>query len=267
MDHTLNKSIRIAVGALTVLLILLSAFIVIKAAGDFNVIDENAYNTISVEGNHEIFAAPDIATISFSARGENKELTDAQAEVEKTINAAITAIKNLGVEEKDIKTSYYNSFPVYKYNDKCTDYGCQSGERVLTGYEVSQTITVTIRDLDKVSGVLAAAGTAGASDMNGPSFDIENRDELMQEAREVAIKEAKEKAKVLAADLGVNLGKIVSFYDGGNGYPMPYAMKGGDMDASYAREEMAQSAPAFDPTIPEGENRIYSSVSIVYKIR
>ncbi len=266
MDQTLQKTIKNAVGAFTLVLLLVGVFMVIKIADGFNVIDENSYNTITVEGDHEVFAAPDIATISFGARSEEKELTDAQANVEKTISAAITAIKTLGVDEKDIKTTYYNSFPVYKYNDKCTDYGCQSGERVLTGYEVSQTVSITIRDLDKVSGVLAAAGNAGASDMNGPSFDIENRDELMQEARKEAIKEAKEKAKVLANELDVNLGKIVSYYDGGNGYPMPYMAKGGDMDASYAREE-AQTAPAFDPTIPEGQNRIYSSVSIVYKIR
>lgn len=267
MDQTLQKTIKNAVVALTAVLVLVVIFLVFKVADQVGVSNENEYNTITVEGDHEVFAAPDIATVSFGAREENKDLTVAQADVEKTISAAIIAIKNLGVDEKDIKTTYYNSFPVYKYNDKCTDYGCQSGERVLTGYEVSQTISVTIRDLDKVSGVLAAAGTAGASDINGPSFEIENRDELMQEARKEAIKEAKEKAKVLADELGVNLGKIVSYYDGGNGYPMPYAMKGGDMDSSYAREEMAQSAPAFDPTIPEGENRIYSNVSIVYKIR
>ncbi len=266
MDQNLQKSIKNAVIALTAVLVLAALFLVFKVADQVGVSDENEYNTITVEGDHEVFAAPDIATISFGARAEEKELTDAQANVDKTISAAITAIKNLGVEDKDIKTTYYNSFPVYKYNDKCTAYGCQSGEKELTGYEVSQTVSVTIRDLDKVSGVLAAAGTAGASDMNGPSFDIENRDELMQEARKEAIKEAKAKAKVLADELGVNLGKIVSYYDGGNGYPMPMMAKGGDMDASYAREE-AQSAPAFDPTIPEGQNRIYSSVSIVYKIR
>lgn len=267
MDQTLQKNIKNAVIALTAVLVLVTIFLVLKVAGEFNVIDENDYNTITVEGDHEVFAAPDIATVSFSVRAENLDLVKAQEQAEKSAAAAISALKNLGIEEKDIQTSYYNASPRYEWDQKCGQFGCETGERKLVGYEVNETVTVKVRDLTKVSGAIGALGGAKVTDIQGPNFDIENRDELVQEARREAIKEAKAKAKVLADDLGVNLGKIVSYYDGGYGYPMPYMAKGG-MDADMTvREEMAQSSPAANPTISEGENRIYSSVSIVYKIR
>lgn len=267
MDHTLQKTIKNAVIALTAVLVLVALFLVMRVADLVGVSNENEYNTITVEGDHEVFAAPDIATVSFSVRAENLDLVKAQEQAETSAASAIAGLKNLGIDEKDIQTTYYNASPRYEWDQKCGQYGCETGERKLVGYEVNETVTIKIRDLSKVSGAIGALGGAKVSDIQGPNFDIENRDELVQEAREVAIKEAKEKAKVLAKELGVRLGKIVSYYDGGYGYPMPYMAKGG-MDADMAvREEMAQSAPAANPTISEGENRIYSNVSIVYKIR
>lgn len=259
MDQNLQKVVKGAISALTLLLMLVSIFFGLKIAGEFDVIEENDYNTITVEGDHEIFSSPDIATISFTAKSENKDLTTAQTGVDRVVALAVDKIKDLGVLEEDIKTTYYNSYPRYDYNQDCNQYRCVDGERSLIAYEVTQTISLTIRDLSKVSPILAAVGSAGVSDISGPNFDIENRDELMQEVRKEAIKEAKEKAKVLSDDLGVKLGRIVSYYEGGYGVPI-YSMS-----ADMAKE--ASVAESFSPTIPEGQNRIYSSVSIVYKIK
>lgn len=261
MDKDLNKNIKSAVGAFTLVLILAAVFIAIKIAGEFNVIEDNDYNTITVEGDSEVFASPDIATVSFSVRKENLDLNKAQAEAEESVSKALNSIKSLGVEDKDIQTTYYNAAPRYEWNQKCGQYGCETGERVLVGYEVSETVSIKIRDLTKVSPIIGALGSSTVTDISGPNFEIENRDELQQQVREEAIKEARIKAKALAKDLDVKLGKIVTFYEGGYGVPV-YARA--EMDAVMSKEE---SSGTVSPSIEEGQNRIYSSVSVVYRIK
>ncbi len=253
MDKTLKDLIKVA----TLVLVLIAIFFGIEVVKGFKTTDVNAENTITVDGDAEIFAAPDIATISFGASSTMKELKDAQAEVEKNSSAAIEAVKALGIDTKDIQTTYYNAYPQYDY--RCGQFGCGGSNGTLTGYQVTQTTTVKVRDLAKVSQIIGAVGTAKVSDIQGPNFDIENKDALQTEARKEAIKEAKEKAKILADQLGVRLGRIVSFNEGGYGGPIMYAKAEMAMDAGGA------NTPA--PTIETGQNRIYSSVSIVYRVK
>lgn len=245
MNTYTKNLVRVA----TVTLLLVSVFIVVSVVKSFKSSNDVAQNTITVDGDSEVFATPDIASISFGASSTNKDLSTAQVEVEKNSSAAIDAVKNLGVDAKDIQTTYYNANPQYDYNAK---------DRPLIGYQVNQTTTVKIRDLSKVSMILGAIGTAKVSDISGPNFDIENKDALQEQAREEAIKKAKEKAEVLAKDLGVSLGKIVSYNDNNNsGGPIMYAK------ATMAMDSVSEVAP----TIETGQNRIYSSVTIVYKIK
>lgn len=254
----MDKTIKNLAGMATLVLMLVAVFLAIQVVKGLKTTEVNAENTITVDGDSEVFAAPDIATISFGASSTMKELKDAQAEVEKNSSAAINAVKLLGIDAKDIQTTYYNAYPQYDY--KCGVYGCGGSNGTLIGYQVTQTTTVKIHDLSKVSTVLAAVGGAKVSDIQGPNFDIENKDALQTEARKEAIKEAKEKAKVLADQLGVRLGRIVSFNEGGYGGPIMYAKAEMAMDSAGGN-----TAPV--PTIETGQNRIYSSVSIVYRVK
>jgi uncharacterized protein YggE len=254
MEQTYKK----LAGAATLALMLVSVFVAVKIVQGFQSNELSAENTITVDGDAEVFAAPDIATISFGASATNKDLKMAQAEVETNSSAAIDAVKALGIDAKDIQTTYYNAYPQYDY--KCGQFGCGNSNGNLIGYQVTQTTTVKVHDLSKVSSILGAVGGAKVSDIQGPNFDIEKKDELQTQARADAIKEAKEKAKVLAKELGVNLGRIVSFNEGGyGGGPIMYATK----------LESAQDSRAGNPapTIETGQNRIYSSVSIVYRVK
>lgn len=224
-----------------------------------------ASNTISVSGEGEVFGAADIATISFSVREEAKKVADAQTAATTKVKAALAAIRKLGVEDKDIKTENYSSYPKYEYQEgtySCMAIGCPPptpGKSVIVGYEVSQNITITVRNLDNVSAIVEALGSAGVTDMQGPNFSIDEEDELKAEARKQAIDKAREKAEVLAKDLGVSLVRVVSFSEGGN-YPM------------YARMESlsiggAKDSAAPSPEIPQGQEKITSSVTITYEIR
>jgi len=224
----------------------------------------SATNTISVSGDGEVYAAPDIATITFTVTDEAKKVADAQSKVTTKVKEALDAIKALEVADKDIKTESYSSYPKYEYQQSdtatCTIYGCPpSGKQVLVGYEVSQYVTVTVRNLDSVNSIVDALGKAGVTNMQGPNFAIDKQDEVQAEARKQAIDKARAKAEVLARDLGVSLVRIVSFSEGGvyPNYERAMVSSGKGLDIA---------VPA-TPELPQGQEKITSQVTLTYEIR
>ena len=223
-----------------------------------------ATNTISVSGDGEVFAAPDVATISFTVREEAKKVSDAQDKVSIKVKAALVSVKKLGVEDKDIKTENYSSYPKYEWQEaaaSCRGLNCPpvpSGKQVIIGYEVSQHVTVKVRNLEVVNSLVEDLAVAGVTEMQGPNFAIDKEDDLKAEARKQAIDKARTKAEILAHDLGVTLVRIVSFSEGQN-YPMYATMKSVGFGASEA------ATPA--PELPQGEQKITSNVTVTYEIR
>lgn len=224
----------------------------------------SASNTISVSGEGEVMAAPDIATISFSIQEEAKSVSDAQNKVSIKTKDVLASLKKVGIADKDIKTENYSSYPKYEWqagtavclSTVCPPY--RPGKQIIIGYEVSQSVAITVRNLDLVNNVVQALGQAQVSNMYGPNFAIDKEDELKAEARKQAIDKARAKAEVLARDLGVTLVRIVSFSEGGN-YPIMYATKAVGMGAA--------ESPAPAPQLPQGEQKITSSVTVTYEIR
>lgn len=218
-------------------------------------------NVISVSGEGEVFAVPDIAEINFSVRAEKKTIGEAQKEVTAKMNTALDFVKKSGVAEKDIKTTNYNAYPKYNYqygNPGMMSYIPQPYKQVLVGYYVDHFVIIKIRDTDKVGTTLDGLGKLGLSDLSGPNFSIDDDQKIKADARRKAIDDAKAKAEVLASDLGVKLVRITGFSESGN-YPIYYAKSMG-MSAG-----MVESAPT--PDIPKGENKITSNVTITYEIR
>ncbi len=261
-EDTTKKTALRFIPVLTIILSLFLLVHTVNALRDYNR-GEIPNNVISVSGDGEVFAAPDIATFSFSVTQEGRDVKDAQTKVTDKINAAIKAIKDLGVEDKDIKTTEYNAYPKYEYsNSVCTQFSCPPSRQTLVGYEVSQTITVKVRKVDDAGKMLEAAAGAGVTNVSGLSFTIDDEDALTRQARQMAIDEAKEKAKQLAKDLGVRLVRIVNFSENGN-YPIPmyYAR---DMANGMGR---GLETKAEAPSLPTGENKIISNVTITYEIR
>ncbi|MDO8590093.1 MAG: SIMPL domain-containing protein [bacterium] len=220
------------------------------------------YNSISVSGVGEAVSLPDVATFSFTVSGDAKTVSDAQGQVTGKMDAILAGLEALGIEEKDIETTGYNSFPTYEYSGTVCIQSypsyCPPGKQVLTGYEVSHTISVKVRKTEDVGKAFAIVGDNGATGLSGISFTVDDPDKILDEARAEAITNAEKKAKMLAKELGVRLVRVVSFYDNSGGITPYYAEGfGGDMVKS--------SAPA--PTIPAGENKVNVSVTIVYEIR
>src|SRR3989344_1037245 len=222
-----------------------------------------ATNIISFDGKGEVFAVPDLATISFTIRDTQKEMKDAQDKVTAKESAVLSFLSSSGIDKEDIKTENYSSYPKYDYGTPCYGYigiPCRQEEAKIVGYEVSEYVTVKIRDIAKAGDIVQGIGAVGVSEMNGPNFSIENEDKLKETARKLAIDEAKAKAKILSHDLGVRLVRIVNFSENGN-YPIMYANKG------IAMMDSAVSEPAASPELPTGENKIISNVTITYEIR
>jgi uncharacterized protein len=248
-------------------LILLSVFLVVmslQGLKKLKYIGKEIYpqRTIMASGEGEAYAIPDIATFSFSVTEVGDTVKAAQGKADAKIAKALAAVKEGGIDEKDIKTTSYNVYPKYEWNQiYCVRAPCPPGKNVLTGYEVSQTISVKVRDTAKAGDLVTQVGGLGAENISGLEFTVDDKSKYIAEAREEAIAKAKENAKQMAKDLGVSLGKLMYFNENGN-YPTAYyGMEGigGDMKGASIAPQAAQ--------LPAGENKITSSVSITYEIR
>lgn len=225
-----------------------------------------ATNTITVSGQGEVFAVPDTGEFSVTIQEEAKDVATAQDAATKKTNDIVAYLKGAGVEEKDIKTTDYSVYPQYEWtNSVCTPGAtyCPPGKQVLKGFQVSQTLSVKVKDTTKAGELLSGVGSKGASQVSGLSFTVEDEDALKAQAREKAIADAKTKADELASQLGVSIVRVVGFGEDSGGYPIMYA-KTMAMDSA-AGMGVRESAPA--PAIPTGENKISSNVTVTYEIR
>ncbi len=252
--------------ALVVLVFALAAYVailIVNSIKEFHYIGGGVpvTNVVTVQGSGEVFAVPDIATFTFTVTEEKPAAKDAQEASAKKINAIIAYLKENGVDEKDIKTVGYNVFPRYEYEGQlCTQFNCDSGQRVLKGFNASQTISVKVRDTSKAGTLLAGAGTAGATEVSGLDFTIDDEDALLKQARKDAIDDARAKAEELAKDLGVKLVRVVNFSESGGTQPPMFYRADTMMAGGKGGAEVA-------PSVPAGENKLTSSVSITYEIR
>ncbi|MES2059954.1 MAG: SIMPL domain-containing protein [Patescibacteria group bacterium] len=258
----INPPMRIQKAIIAVLSVLF-VFLVFKSITEFKMwstIGSSDQNVITVSGTGETFAVPDIATFTFSVVENGKTVAEAQDKATTKNNAAIKYLKDAGIADKDIKTESYNANPQYAYNQiMCIKYPCPPSQ-TLTGYEVSQTISVKVRDTSKAGNILSGVGALGVSNISGLTFTIDNEDALKAEARSKAIADARSKAEALAKDLGVGLGKVASFSENTGAYPV-YAMKSEAMAVGGGARDVAA------PSVPTGENKVTIDVTVTYKIR
>jgi uncharacterized protein YggE len=224
--------------------------------GDWRGTDK-VVNTISFAGKGEVLVKPDIATVSFGVTAENLDVAKAQTTATTKMNSIIDLLKKQGVSEKDIKLTNYNIYPRYDYVQNATLYP-YTGKQVLSAYVVSQTVEVKIRDISKAGEILTGVGEFGVTEVSGLTFSVDNDQAVKDQARDLAIEDAKTQAQTLAKSLGVRLVKITSFSENGN-YPVYY-----EMNKSMA---LGASADRAVPQVPMGENKITSNVSITYEIK
>lgn len=199
-------------------------------------------HAITVTGDGSVLASPDTAHVTLGVQIQNAELAAAQSQATTNMNAVIDSLKNNGISDKDIKTVTYS---INVNQDP-------KGTGGVTGYTVTNLVDVKISQIDSVGSIIDDAVTAGANNVGGVQFTIEDVDALIQQARERAMQDAHNKAEQLAKLGGVTLGMPISISEGTSTPPQPYAVT--------ARDSMAAGAVP----IQTGQNEINVTVTVSY---
>lgn len=210
--------------------------------------------TITVSGEGKISAKPDIANVSLSVVSKGATVKQVTTDNNTKMNQVLAAVKATGMADKDITTSQYSLYPEYDYGTVTRE-----GTNKIIGYNLTQEITLKVRDLTKVDDILDSGIKAGANQVGSLSFDIDDTGPVKKEARKIAFDKAKEKAQEMAGQAGVTLGRVVTFTEEAQGVVYPYmnfAME------SKAAGDMAAPAPQVQP----GSKELTMSVSVTYEI-
>ena len=169
---------------------------------------------LAVVGEGKIEAVPDTAYIDV---GITVDKAPSVAEVQKKINEInnkiISSLKEIGIGKADIKTSNYSINPNYKY---------ENDENKADGYSGNVTVEIKVRDPQMASKVIETVTSAGANQIHGSRFVIDKPEQYREEARNIAIKNAKEQAEKIAKNLGVRLGKITNIVESLPDQPILY---------------------------------------------
>ncbi|MBW2692834.1 MAG: SIMPL domain-containing protein [Deltaproteobacteria bacterium] len=243
---TLFRPAAIALFAVTLLVV---------ACGDHRVTDlvvnEPSQAGISVSGHGSVVVVPDIAVLTLGVEVIAPTVAAARSKVAGAMKAVRSSLDANDIGGDDIKTLSFNIQPQYQHR--------RDEQREITGYTVSNRVSVKVRDLDTVSTVLDDATEAGgdAARINGISFAVDEPEQYESDARKAAVEDARKRAEELAALAGVKLGKVRSITE--SSASMPFAERG------YGGV-MLQSAAAPRTPISPGETEISLSVSIVYRI-
>lgn len=210
---------------------------------------------ITITGQGEALATPDMATITSGVVADGETAREALDANNAAMAELIDVLKGAGIESRDIQTSGFSVQPNYVYTDKRDENGYQLPPKI-NGYRVSNNVTVRVRDLDSLGGVLDQAVTVGANTISNVAFSVSDPAALLDDARKSAVEDALAKANLYATAAGVDLGEIRMITEqGGGGAPQPVA----DM----RRYAMAESAAV---PVEAGELAYNVSVTIQWAL-
>ncbi len=215
--------------------------------------DNDPTPRISVSGEGEATLAPDMAILNLSVVREAATAREALTANNDAMRKVLASMKESGIAERDLQTSGINIQPRYQYPDK--NNGLK--EARITGYTVSNSLTVRIRDINAVGGILDKSVTLGVNRGGGLQFTNDNPKAALAEARKRAVVEATEKAKTLAEASGVNIGRILDINE--QSY-MPRPIM-------YAQAMRAAAPEADSVPMAAGENSYRVNVNISFEIK
>ena len=198
---------------------------------------------IVVSGQGTLSVAPDLALVSLGVETTAATVADANARATTAMDAVLAAARANGVRDKDIQTRHFNIYPQYDYVEETVD-GRRTSRQVLTGYRVSNSANVKLRDLDSVGDVIDAVVTAGGDDVriNNIRFTVEDTKPMLTRLREMAVRDAMSKARHLATLSNVRLGRLI-YISEGSGAP---SVSGFAESRTFALAAAAYDAPAIE---------------------
>jgi uncharacterized protein YggE len=206
-------------------------------------------HTISVTGTGRVLLTPDIADLRLGVTTTAKTVNEARAANATSMTAVISALKGLGIAERDIQTTTLSLGPVY-------DYPTNGSQPRLTGYTLTNSVAVTIRDLEVAGDVIDGTMAAGATTLDSITFRVADQTAAEKEARQAAMTEAKAKAQTLAAAADVSIDGVASISE--TVAPIPYPVYYGAMAGAAVRD-------AATP-VEAGTNEVSVTIAVVYVI-
>lgn len=214
-----------------------------------NSVVTNKTDSFTVTGEGKVTVKPDIAVITVGVQTTGATVTAVQNNLNTAINNVSAAVKKAGVANKDIQTSNYSINPTIDYTDS---------KQHITGYQASSNLTIKIRAIDTANTVIDAATAAGANSVGGISFDVDDKTTSENEARTLAVADAKKKAENAAATAGFKLGSIVNYQES----------TGGQTPVIRMDAKMNGAGVATVPTnVEQGSTDITMTVTLSYEIR
>lgn len=232
-----------------------------------SVISQDRGVPLVVEGEGKVAVIPDIAIVSLGIEETGTSLLSVQKSVNQKAKDLVDAIKKLGINEKDIKTTSYNIYPEYNYGGGIIPLSITGTETniipapgripTISGYRVSTSYEIRVKDFDKINDVLTVATEKGVNVVGSVSFEIndETKNAKLNEARTLAVAQAKSKAEGLARAAGISLVKIINISESTNGFPVPMALR----EAGVGTDTKPEIAP--------GETELAVTVSVSWEIR
>ncbi|MBN2549518.1 MAG: SIMPL domain-containing protein [Anaerolineales bacterium] len=222
----------------------------------------NASRSVQVSGAAVVYVVPDRALIQLGVQSNGRTPEGVQRDNQQAIQKVINAVKALGVDAKDIATDYYLVYPLYD------DYS----SLVITGYRIDNTVSITLRDVNLADDVLITALKAGANEVQDIQFYTSELRKYRDQARELAVKAAGEKAQALAQAAGAQTGYVLNVSE--NIWTQYYgSWRGGRQMALWAQNTYQNATPAQDdPTLSEdspitlGQIAIRAEVNASYSL-
>jgi uncharacterized protein len=253
--NTLKGLVSFGLKSLMVFGLVIATFLISISFFVNRVTKETPTNNFTVSGTAKRYVAPDTAEITIGTIVEGINVNTVQTDATKKINAAVDAVKALGIEEKDIQTSGFNLTPK------------RNSDSDITGYSIDITIKVTVRNVqpkdEKVGKVVSAGTDSGLNEVRSLNFSIEDQEKILDELKLEAIDDAKSRANELADKSGLRLGELKNVSDSSY-YPYYY----GSANYEMAADSVKSTAPATAPVqVQPGQYELSSSVTLTYEIR
>jgi uncharacterized protein len=215
----------------------------------------NTLLTLSAEGRSN--KTPDLAVFSAGVTSQGKTAGEALSANSADMNKVIAALKKAGIADRDIQTSNLNLNPIYQPQRQLPDGTVEPAQPKIIGYQVYNTVNVRQRNLAQFGRVLDTLVAAGANQINGPSFQMDDPDAATDEARSQAMKKARARASLYASAAGLKVVRILTISESGGYVPQPQVV--------YARAAMADGMEKSTP-VAAGEVSMTSSVTVMFEL-
>lgn len=209
--------------------------------------------TVSADG--KVTRTPDLATFSAGVVSQGKTASEAMAANAADMTRVIAALKKAGVADKDIQTSNLSLNPVYQPQRNLPDGTVEPVQPRIVGYQANNTVSVRQRKLAEMGKVIDALVSAGANQVNGPNFELDDPDPAQDEARTAAMKKARARAELYARAAGLRVSRILAINEsGGWSPPQPVMYK------------MAMDAAAPSSPVQAGELQMAVNVTVQFEL-